>query len=82
MNAVKRELAVAFSRRAQPIWFRIAKWTVLIVVVVLFRTWVYFWPCFGLIAALGVIAHFFYRWKTHRWTRAWGGWNDPTFIQK
>jgi hypothetical protein len=25
---------------------------------------------------LGLSLHFFYRWKTQGWTRAWGGWDD------
>ncbi|MEO7412950.1 MAG: hypothetical protein ABIZ81_06300 [Opitutaceae bacterium] len=82
MNTVKREFAVALSKRAQPIWFRIAKWIVLIGVALVVWKTPYFWPCFGGMTALGLLVHFFYRWKTHGWTRAWGGWNDPTFVQR
>jgi hypothetical protein len=36
MNALKREIAVAFSRRAQPVWFRVVKWIALISAAVFF----------------------------------------------
>ena len=75
-----REIAVAFSRGAQPVWFRIVKWIILIVVV---RTWwgaAYFWPGCGVALSLALALHFFYRRKTHGWTRPWGGWNDPKFV--
>lgn len=75
-NVVRRELAVAFSRRVQPLGLRIGKWIVLIGVAAwLWRTpyfwwWVLAFPCCGL------LVHFFYRWKTQGWTRPWGGWDD------
>ena len=70
------ELRVAFSPRAQPVWFRVLKWTITIGL-----AW-YFWrdPRFwwGLAGALvlAMTAHFVWRAKTRRWTKPWGGWND------
>ena len=29
-DAIKRELRVALSRKAQPVWFRITKWIVIV----------------------------------------------------
>ena len=76
MNAIKREFAVAFSRHAQPLWLRITKWVVLIGVAVALRGTRYLWVWVLGLPTLGLAVHFFYRWKTHTWTRPWGGWND------
>ena len=78
---MKREIQVAFSRRAQPVWFRLIKWTALVWATKryrhtqAFRVWMV--RLFG--AALGL--HCFYRMKTKGWTKAWGGWNDPSFVK-
>ena len=78
MNAVQRELQVAFSPHAQPCWFRLIKWSVLIVVTARYRQrW-----CFPYLVVFalsgGISVHLFYRWKTQGWTHAWGGWDDVT----
>ena len=80
--ALKRDVAVAFSPRAQPVWFRVVKWILFIAITVRWHDSPYFWPGLGAAVCLGAPLHFFYRWKTRGWTRAWGGWNDPKFIQK
>jgi hypothetical protein len=75
-NVIRRELRVAFSKRAQPPLFRVIKWVVFVASAVLvsgsrfFRYWVFGLPL------LGLAIHFVYRWKTHGWTRPWGGWSD------
>ncbi len=74
--AIRRELRVAFSRRAQPVWFRVVKWLCILAGVALFHDRRWFWWTLGGVAAAGVLLHVFYRWKTNVWTRAWGGWND------
>lgn len=74
--AVRRECRVAFSRRAQPVWFRILKWTCILTGAALFHTWRWFWLTFAGLAVASFSLHFLYRWKTKIWTRAWGGWND------
>ena len=78
MNAVQRELQVAFSPRAQPWWFRLIKWSVLIVVTARYRQ--HWWFPYVVVFALtgGISLHLFYRGKTQGWTRAWGGWDDVT----
>ena len=75
-HTLRREARVAFSRKAQPVWFRITKWVFLLAVIVLFhdRPWFY-WALAGMTVA-AFLAHFLYRWKTKTWTRAWGGWKD------
>jgi hypothetical protein len=76
MNPIEKELRVALSRRAQPVWFRVVKWTVFISVTILLWSSPYFWWWLGGGIALGLVVHFIYRWKTKGWTKGWGGWND------
>jgi hypothetical protein len=75
-RTVTREIRVAFSRRAQPVWFRLVKWTVFIAFVVVFRGHPSFWRWLMAAVAVSLTAHFVWRWKTKGWTRPWGGWND------
>jgi hypothetical protein len=76
MNILQREVQVAFSPRAQPHWFRLIKWSIIIVATARYRqrAWFPYVVSSTLIIALSL--HFFYRWKTQGWTRAWGGWDD------
>jgi hypothetical protein len=75
-NIIRRELRVAFSTRAQPVWFRIAKWIVIVAVSVLFWRRPAFWLWSLGAMAVSLIVHFIWRWKTNGWTRPWGGWGD------
>ncbi len=76
MKTLRRELAVAFSLKTQPLWMRVVKWTILLGVAVLLRDTGFFWWWVLGLPVLGVALHLFYRWKTQGWTRAWGGWDD------
>ena len=61
--------------------FRVVKWIVLIGgAVLLFQTTLFWYWVIGL-SLIGVILHFVYRWKTHGWTRPWGGWTDVEAAQ-
>ena len=73
---MRRELRVAFSVRAQPVWFRVLKWTCVLAGVMVFHDRNWFWWALAGLAAAGTLMHCFYRWKTKSWTSAWGGWND------
>jgi hypothetical protein len=73
---LRREYRIAFSRHAQPVWFRIAKWAAVLTGVIVFHDRAGFWWCLAGLAVAGAGLHFFYRSKTKNWTRAWGGWND------
>ena len=73
---VRRELRIAFSPRALPVWFRVLKWTCILAGVLAFHDQRWFWWTLAGLAAAGTRLHFFYRRKTQGWTRAWGGWND------
>ena len=74
--ALRREMRVAFSRHAQPSWFRIVKWTAILFGIVWFHNQHWFWWTLAGLVVAGTLLHFFYRRKTRTWTRAWGGWND------
>ena len=75
-KVIKRELRVAFSKQAQSPLFRVIKWVVFVASTVLvFRTRFFRYWIVGL-PLLSITIHFVYRWKTHGWTRPWGGWSD------
>ena len=75
-EVIERELRVAFSRKAQPTWFRIAKWLVIAGVVAAIWGTPGFWYWIGGAAVIGIGVHLFWRWKTKGWTQRWGGWDD------
>jgi hypothetical protein len=77
-TAVRREFRVAFSPRAQPVWFRVLKWTSILVGIVWFHDRSWFWSCLAVLTLAAMLLHLLYRWKTKVWTRPWGGWNDLT----
>ena len=81
-KALKRELRVAFSRRAQPAWFRVLKWAVAVGVSVLLWRTPYFWLWILGAPGLGLTAHVIWRWKTKGWTEPWGGWDDLAAANK
>ena len=75
-ETLKREFRVAFSKKAQPVWFRIVKWIVLIGVSTALWNTPYIWWWIGGLTVVGATVHFTWRWKTKGWTQPWGGWND------
>jgi hypothetical protein len=75
-SILKREARVAFSRRAQPTWFRALKWIVILVAAAfLWRRAHFWWWVVGAFVA-SLMLHLVWRWKTKGWTQPWGGWND------
>lgn len=80
MNVIERELRVAFSPRAQPWWFRVIKWTLIIVVTARYRKRWWFGYVMGSVTLGAIALHMFYRWKTQGWRRAWGGWSDLSAV--
>jgi len=75
-TTLRREARVAFSRRAQPAWFRILKWALVLALGALFWRSPLFWACLLAAFVLSLAAHLFWRSKTRGWTQPWGGWND------
>ncbi len=81
-SALKREMRVALSRRAQPVWFRVLKWTIIIGLAATFWRHPYFWRWVLGLLALSLTLHFTWRWKTKAWTQPWGGWDDVETANK
>ena len=73
---LQRELRVAFSPHAQPVWFRITKYLLFIYLWRRYHGSPRFWTTIGVAFCGGITLHFFYRHKTHGWTEPWGGWDD------
>jgi hypothetical protein len=81
-RVVRREIRVAITRNPQRPAIRILKWVIIIALIAaLWRTPSFWWWIVGA-AALGFGGHFFWRWKTHGWTRPWGGWNEVEAIDR
>ncbi len=76
------EARVAFSRRAQPHWFRAVKWIVIIAVVRYQWSRPSFWWWIGGAFVLAITLHLVWRVKTRTWTQAWGGWDDVDTAQR
>lgn len=74
-------MRVAFSKRAQPVWFRIVKWIVAIAISVWLWPTPFFWWWLAGAFAFSLAVHAFWRWKTRGWTQPWGGWNDVETAQ-
>lgn len=70
----KREIEVAFSKNSQPIWFRILKYFLLACLLFFFWGSKLLWIILLIIFILSMSLHFWYRYKTHGWTKSYGLW--------
>jgi hypothetical protein len=66
---------VAFSRHAQPLWFRVLKYVVLGCFIYFFWKSAFFWWVLAIVLILGLLLHLWYRHKTEAWTKSFGGWD-------
>jgi len=73
-KTVKREIEVAFSKHAQPIWFRIFKYIFLAGILYIFWGSKWLWISLVIMFTSGILLHFWYRHKTHGWTKSYGLW--------
>jgi hypothetical protein len=71
---IRRELEVAFSKKAQRPVFRILKYMVIGVVVYFFWDRDTLWWILGIALVLSLTVHFYTRYKTRGWTQSWGLW--------
>lgn len=82
---IKREIEVAFSKHAQPVWFRIVKYVVLVSAFYFFWREKLFWIILLIVFVLGLVLHFWYRYKTQGWTKSYGLWkyekNKPKQVE-
>ena len=81
-DAIALELRVAFSPTAQPIWFRVLKWTLIIIAAWYFHNARYFWWCVLALFGVAVGLHLLWRSKTKVWTQPWRGWNDVEAVRR
>ena len=75
-DAVRLECHIAFSKAAQPVWFRAIKWAVILTLAWTYWRAPYFWPSVAGLVVVALSLHFIWRFKTRRWTQPWRGWND------
>ena len=73
-KAIKRELEVAFSKHSQPIWFRVLKYILLGIIIFFFWDTKLLWIILLIMFASAMLLHFWYRYKTHGWTKSYGLW--------
>jgi hypothetical protein len=73
-KTIKRELEVAFSKRSQPIWFRILKYILLVGILFFFWGTKLLWIILVTMFTSAMLLHFWYRYKTHGWTKSYGLW--------
>jgi hypothetical protein len=81
-KTIKREIEVAFSKHAQPVWFRICKYAILIVLIFLFWKEKLFWTILFFFFIFSLLLHFWYRYKTKGWTMSYGGWKYEKNLPK
>ncbi len=74
-KTIKREIEVAFSKHAQPIWFRVLKYILLGFLVYFLWGTNLLWIILLIIFVFGMSLHFWYRHKTQGWTKSYGLWN-------
>ena len=74
-KTIKREIEVAFSKHAQPAWFRIVKYILLASLVYFLWGRKLLWIILLIMISVGLLLHFWYRYKTKGWTRSYGAWN-------
>ncbi|MHB1049023.1 MAG: hypothetical protein ACYC09_03005 [Bacteroidota bacterium] len=72
---LKREIEVAFSKNAQPVWFRVFKWILFLGGLYLLRNTDYTLWYFLAFLFAGAAVHLLWRFKTKGWTQSWYGWN-------
>ena len=72
---LKREAEVAFSRNAQPTWVRVLKYVVLGALISFFWGREFLWVMIPALLLLGLLIHFWYRYKTNGWTKSYGSWD-------
>jgi hypothetical protein len=72
---MNREVEVAFSKKSQPLWFRILKYIVLFATVYFLWGTKWLWIVLSSLFAIALALHFWMRYKTNGWTKSYGLWD-------
>jgi hypothetical protein len=75
-TTIQRELEVAFSKDAQPVWFRIVKYILLGGLFYFLWGTRLLWIILLSLLVVGASLHFWFRRKTHGWTKSYGLWKQ------
>jgi hypothetical protein len=73
-KTIKREIEVAFSKKVQPVWFRILKYVLLSGFIYIFWGAKWFWIVLIILFVCALSLHFWVRYKTKGWTKSYGAW--------
>jgi len=71
---IKREMEVAFSKHAQPVWLRVLKYILLGLFLYFFWGTKILWISLPILFVLALALHFWFRYKTRGWTKTYGPW--------
>lgn len=74
-KTIKRELEVAFAKHSQPLGFRLGKYIVILGLLYLLWGSKWLWIVFAFLSISSLAVHFWYRYKTERWTKSYGKWD-------
>ena len=69
---IKREIEVALSKHSEPVWFRILKYVLLSIILYFFWGSKLLWIILLILFAFALLLQFWYRHKTHGWTKSYG----------
>ena len=69
-QALRREARVAFSLKTQPLWFRVLKWAIALLVCVRYHDAAWFWPVAAIIGLAWYFAFGAYFWPVYGGTAA------------
>jgi hypothetical protein len=79
-KTIRREIEVAFSKHAQPVWFRIIKYLLLATIIYFLWGSDLLWITLVVLISFSVFLHLWYRRKTKGWTRSYGMWKHEKDI--
>ncbi|MEJ0101576.1 MAG: hypothetical protein WDO19_03000 [Bacteroidota bacterium] len=77
-KTIQREIEVAFSKQAQPLWFRVVKWIVTAGIIYFFWNSKWLWVILIILFVLSLSIHFWFRYKTNGWTKSYSKWKHET----
>jgi hypothetical protein len=73
-KTIKREWEVAITENTQPRWLRIFKYVLLGGLIYFLRESDWLWTVLITLFVVSLAIHFWFRYKTHGWTKSYGPW--------